>query len=472
MKTCWEVLGIEYTNDVEVIRRTYLALLPSFHPESDPKGFKELRQAYESALQEAKTPAAPVVALDESTQQINEIVEGFRDLLASDEHRFQAEAWQRFIHKINTLSIKQVERLRWPLYTIAEDTWPVSYTCLRLLADRLGWERQDGGEAIDNETLENLLYNVRRGDLFDYSQLLTLPIEVQNRTIEFYAALEGSFFSHPSFFSHFINQHGAMVVPDDAIFQRRLLRWYSSLGWGIAELLPVAKMWREAEPGNSSPQYYEFAQRVYCGEGDTLLPELCALWKRQPSTQVGSLLLWWCRRNRPDDYPLVVMVLEKYEQRDGDGKPLPVFPGNSARTRLLWAEMLHSGELSPLSHSFVAHRLNKSAPVMGKEHNQHPRWPIYQVAECLASGKAPKASQLVPLMQRLTADDACPLEILIIDSLTVTQPDNVYEMNETTEAEAGQSGKTPGSGILHALKVIFYIFIIGGFIAKLLLLFR
>lgn len=75
-------------------------------------------------------------------------------------------------------------------------------------------------------------------------------------------------------------------------------------------------------------------------------------------------------------------------------------------------------------------------------------------------------------MQRLTADDACPLEILIIDSLTATQPDQLEELNETAEVEANESGKTPGGGILHALKIIFYIFIIGGFLAKLLLLFR
>lgn len=49
MKNCWKILEIEETTDVDIIRRAYLALLPSFHPETDPQGFKQLRQAYEEA---------------------------------------------------------------------------------------------------------------------------------------------------------------------------------------------------------------------------------------------------------------------------------------------------------------------------------------------------------------------------------------------------------------------------------------
>lgn len=45
MKNCWKILDIEETTDVDIIRRAYLALLPSFHPETDPQGFKQLRQA-------------------------------------------------------------------------------------------------------------------------------------------------------------------------------------------------------------------------------------------------------------------------------------------------------------------------------------------------------------------------------------------------------------------------------------------
>ena len=31
MKNCWKILDIEETTDVDIIRRAYLALLPSFH---------------------------------------------------------------------------------------------------------------------------------------------------------------------------------------------------------------------------------------------------------------------------------------------------------------------------------------------------------------------------------------------------------------------------------------------------------
>ena len=60
MKNCWKILEIEETTDVDIIRRAYLALLPSFHPETDPQGFKQLRQAYEDALRIAQSPAKSV----------------------------------------------------------------------------------------------------------------------------------------------------------------------------------------------------------------------------------------------------------------------------------------------------------------------------------------------------------------------------------------------------------------------------
>lgn len=50
MKNCWKILDIEETTDVDIIRRAYLALLPSFHPETDPQGLnnfvRRMRRRY------------------------------------------------------------------------------------------------------------------------------------------------------------------------------------------------------------------------------------------------------------------------------------------------------------------------------------------------------------------------------------------------------------------------------------------
>jgi len=52
---CWKVLGIEATNDKLAIKEAYMNKLNIFHPEEDPEGFQNLRQAYESALKQCES---------------------------------------------------------------------------------------------------------------------------------------------------------------------------------------------------------------------------------------------------------------------------------------------------------------------------------------------------------------------------------------------------------------------------------
>lgn len=474
MKTCWQVLGIEATTDTDAIRQAYLALLPSFHPETDPQGFKQLREAYENALQGTTSPAITVVEEDPDTPWVNYLGEIFRDLLADGERRFQPQAWQEFIQQINKLSITQAEKARWLLCDIAMQTFPASYSCMNLLSQRLSWEQRDCNGEIDRERLDNFLFYVERGDLFSYSQLMHLSPVAQNQTITFYDALDASFFDHPHYFAQLMALHGAWVIPDDLRFQRRLLRWFSSLRQGIAELLPVALAWQEAEPDSQTPGYYHLAQRVFCGEGDSLLPELYAQWWAHPSTQLDDLLLRWCRQHRPDFFPLLVMAVEGREQVDIDGEPLLYIPGSSARSCLLWAEALHSVALSPLSESFIARRLNYGAPAMSEAHSQHPYWLLYQVADSLACAEEPSATLLQSLVTKLDAPDICPLEALVIRGLlgqvaAVATPCEAVVADEepvTTVTSPSTAESGGGFGLWQVIKIILFIGVVGHVLSR------
>lgn len=48
--SCWSVLGIEPTDDIRAIKRAYAALAHKISPEDEPEKFRELHDAYKSAL--------------------------------------------------------------------------------------------------------------------------------------------------------------------------------------------------------------------------------------------------------------------------------------------------------------------------------------------------------------------------------------------------------------------------------------
>lgn len=75
MKNSWHILNIAPTADKKVIRKAYAEQLKQKHPEEDPKGFQELREAYEDALNQVSgTSPEETSILEPSVQNQTNIV--------------------------------------------------------------------------------------------------------------------------------------------------------------------------------------------------------------------------------------------------------------------------------------------------------------------------------------------------------------------------------------------------------------
>lgn len=134
MKTCWQILEIESTTQIDIIRQAYLARLPLCHPETDPQGFKALRQAYEEALRLAVNPVEEADDEEKDAAAEHEILRAFRTLLDSESDRFQPSAWQKFIQQLNTWNMEDVDQLRLLLCAIAIEA--ISFIKLCFFAGR------------------------------------------------------------------------------------------------------------------------------------------------------------------------------------------------------------------------------------------------------------------------------------------------------------------------------------------------
>lgn len=183
MKTCWQILEIESTTQIDIIRQAYLVRLPLCHPETDPQGFKALRQAYEEALRLAVNPVEEADDEEKDAAAEHEILRAFRALLDSESDRFQPSAWQKFIQQLNTWNMEDVDQLRWPLCAVAIEARYLSLNCASLLAERLNWHSFNDSEGMDEEEREAFLEAIQAGDCFDFLSLWNIPSRCRTRLL-------------------------------------------------------------------------------------------------------------------------------------------------------------------------------------------------------------------------------------------------------------------------------------------------
>lgn len=114
VKQAFQILGTEPIKDESCIRQAYRALLSDNNPEDNPEGFKRLRQAYETALQYART--AEDGQRQEEKTETDIWMEQVEAVYRSFSRRMNPVCWQDLLRADVCQSLADEEEVRAKLF--------------------------------------------------------------------------------------------------------------------------------------------------------------------------------------------------------------------------------------------------------------------------------------------------------------------------------------------------------------------
>ncbi|MWP47045.1 J domain-containing protein [Gilliamella sp. Pas-s27] len=323
----WQLLGIEKTTDTAVIRQAYRVKLPLYHPETDPDGFKALREAYESAMNYAKSPETAVDEMTQNSEQAapqlteeqikaNEICEAYQALLTDPMRCYNIDEWQKFIGSFYDYPMTVIDSVKWRLLELSYKTTDISESCVKILADNLRWRQQLMTQFTDEyEKYDNYLNNIDRGDLFDYTCLPTTNKTLQNVTIDYIFYAKWLFWERSSEnVCAFLAQDTVIYLPDDKKFMLEFSHWYSSANLKNQSILDYAlKCIDEGDEDESiiiEWKYIAAIQYTLLEDKQNALQAWLELYYSGHYQQKAeSCIAGWCVYFEKNYFPLLVMAL-------------------------------------------------------------------------------------------------------------------------------------------------------------------
>ncbi len=326
----WQILGIKPTTDTAIIRQSYRAKLPLYHPETDPNGFKALREAYEAAINYANSPETAIDAatqqseqesllqLTEEQIQANEIYQAYQALLEDPLRCYKRDEWQKFIASFYDYPMSVIDSVKWRLLTLSYETTNISESCVKILADNLRWRQQLMTQFTDESQLyDSYLNHIDHGDLFDYTCLPTTNKALQNATIDYIYSIKCFFWERrPDDVYMFLSQDTVIYLPDDKNLMLEFAFWHSEANMKNQFILDYAL---KCIAGNDQNEQTIIDWKYIAAIQYTLLEDkhnalqswLDLYYSGHYREKAESWIAGWCVYFKKDYFPLLIMALNK-----------------------------------------------------------------------------------------------------------------------------------------------------------------
>lgn len=371
---CWEILGIEPTQDQQLIRQAYRDLLPTYHPENDPEGFKRLREAYEQARKGVDEPAIlmpfepPAPPPEAPAADPTGLIDAFSALIHSPAERYLPVSWLRFISQLDDHPVTTVDKLRWPLLEAVLQVNFVSADCLMLLANRLQWRmRLPELETEMAQRADDLLNFAEGGDIFDLSTLASLTLAAQDETLGYFHQVRHFYWEQPTgWLRYLLEEPRVMFWPSCPRLMNQMARWFNLAALSNAQLRDYCLQQLELNPDDPEWLYLSASHSSMMSDDESALPLWLRLHENHQHAEAEQWLLGWCARHYADYLPLLIQALDRpdippVETGAGEDEYAYRPQAQSPQTLVRWAAATLV-EVSPLAADFISWKSGRYRP--------------------------------------------------------------------------------------------------------------
>lgn len=158
----WQILGIEKTKKEAVIKAAYRQKLSEYHPEDYPEEFKQIRGAYEEALQRAKESDVDENEESLGVTRIDQWMEEIAEIYCDFTLRRDIEVWRKMLQKDVCISLDTASEVSERLLEFFLDHYRLSPEIATLLDEHFGWteNKEELSKMFPSDFIEFLLVSL------------------------------------------------------------------------------------------------------------------------------------------------------------------------------------------------------------------------------------------------------------------------------------------------------------------------